>query len=74
MIINNNDELIDAVKQAIKESGYKKTYIADQLNISRQGFSNLLNKQNFSIDDANRILNVINKKVTANIVNKINEK
>ena len=70
MDINNNDELRQAVDEAIKESGYKKSWIADQLGISRQGFSNLLNKSNFSLDDANKILTVINKKT----VTKINEK
>ena len=70
MNINNNAELRQAVDEAIKESEYKKSWIADQLGISRQGFSNLLNKSNFSLDDANKILTVINKKT----VTKINEK
>lgn len=70
MDINNNAELRQAVDETIKESGYKKSWIADQLGISRQGFSNLLNKSNFSLDDANKILTVINKKT----VTKINEK
>lgn len=70
MEINNNAELRQAVDETIKESGYKKSWIADQLGISRQGFSNLLNKSNFSLDDANKILTVINKKT----VTKINEK
>lgn len=70
MDINNNAELLKAVDAAIKDSGYKKSWIAEQLGISRQGFSNLLNKSNFSLDDANKILNVINKKT----VTKISEK
>ncbi len=70
MDINNNAELRQAVDETIKKSGYKKSWIADQLGISRQGFSNLLNKSNFSLDDANKILTVINKKT----VTKINEK
>lgn len=70
MDINNNAELLQAVNDAIKDSGYKKSWIADQLGISRQGFSNLLNKSNFSLDDANKILATINKKT----VTKINEK
>ncbi|MDB8706541.1 hypothetical protein PNX04_05895 [[Ruminococcus] gnavus] len=70
MEISNNAELRQAVDETIKESGYKKSWIADQLGISRQGFSNLLNKSNFSLDDANKILTVINKKT----VTKINEK
>lgn len=59
MEIKNNDELVKAVNDAISESGYKKSYIADKLEISRQGLSNLLAKQNFSLDDANKILSVI---------------
>lgn len=70
MDIYNNAELLQAVKDAITNSGYKKSWIADQLGISRQGFSNLLSKSNFSLDDANKILSVINKKT----VTKINEK
>ena len=70
MDINNNAELRQAVDETIKESGYKKSWIADQLGISRQGFSNLLNKSNFSLDDANIILTGINKKT----VTKIDEK
>lgn len=70
MDINNNAELRQAVDETIKKSGYKKSWIADQLGISRQGFSNLLNKSNFSLDDANKILTVINKKT----VTKIDEK
>ncbi len=70
MEINNNAELRRAVDETIKESGYKKSWIADQLGISRQGFSNLLNKSNFTLDDANKILAIINKKT----VTKIDEK
>lgn len=70
MEINNNAELRRAVDETIKESGYKKSWIADQLGISRQGFSNLLNKSNFTLDDANKILSIINKKT----VTKIDEK
>ena len=70
MDINNNAELRQAVDETIKKSGYKKSWIADQLGISRQGFSNLLNKSNFSLDDANKILTVINKKTVTKIVDK----
>lgn len=60
MVIKNNQELIQAVKKAIDESGYKKSYISEQLGISNQNFNRLLNKKNFSLNDANRILNIIN--------------
>lgn len=60
MDIKNNDDLKKAVLKAIDDSGYKKSFIANQMGISRQAFSNFLNKSNFSLDDANKILNVIN--------------
>ena len=62
MAITTNQELAQAVNIAIKESGVKKSYIADKLEISRQAFSNFMSKQNFSLDDANKILEIINKK------------
>jgi predicted XRE-type DNA-binding protein len=69
MIINTNSELSQVVSQLIKTSGYKKTYIADKLGLTRQGLDKLLKKQSFSLDDANKILSVINKKVVADIEN-----
>lgn len=38
MIINTNSELSQAINDIIKESGYKKTYIADQLGIKKSKF------------------------------------
>ena len=67
MAITTNQELAQAVNIAIKESGYKKSYIADKLEISRQAFSNFMSKQNFSLDDANKILEIINKKAFTEI-------
>ncbi len=77
MEIRTNQELIQAVNEAIAESGYKKNWIANQLGISRQALTHFLQKQNFSIDDANRILSIIgynvNAKVDKNILQKIDK-
>ena len=59
MIINTNSELSQAINDIIKESGYKKTYIAYQLGIKNQNFNNKINKNNLSIDETNKILNII---------------
>lgn len=67
MEIHTNQELAQAVNQAIKESGYKKNWIADQLGISRQALAHFLQKANFSIDDANKILSIIGYKVNAKV-------
>ncbi len=73
MEIKTNQELVQAVKDAIIKSGYKKNWIADQMGISRQAFSNFLNKANFSINDANKILEIIGYE-TITEIHKINEK
>lgn len=65
MEIKTNQELAQAVNKAIKESGIKKTALAQKIGLSRQGLDNLLKKQSFSIDDANKILNVIHLSVSA---------
>lgn len=59
MIVKNNIDLVNAVNGAIAESGYKKSYIAEKIGISRQAFTNFMNKSNFSLDDANKILSII---------------
>lgn len=73
MKIKTNKDLAQAVNDAIKESGYKKSYISDKLGISRQAFSNFMNKANFSLDDANKILEIIGQSTTT-IIHKNNEK
>lgn len=69
MTIKTNSELSQAVTKLIKESGYKKIYIANQLGLTRQGLDKLLKKQSFSLDDANKILAIINKKIVAQLEN-----
>ncbi len=66
-IINDSKSLVEAVNAAIDESGYKKSWIADQMGITRQAFSNILGKRNFTIDDANKILNVIGYSATVHV-------
>lgn len=70
MAIKTNQELAQAVNGAIRESGIKKTALAEKIGLSRQGLDNLLKKQSFSIDDANKILNVIHLSVSAEMKQK----
>lgn len=77
MAIHTNKELAQAVNAAIKESGYKKNWIADQLGIQKESFARTLNKKQFSLDDANKILELIGLETETKItkkVKKINEK
>jgi predicted XRE-type DNA-binding protein len=65
--IKTNKELADAVKKSIKDFGIKKTVLAEKLGLTRQGLDKMLNKQSFSLDDANTILAIIKQSVTAQI-------
>lgn len=67
MTIKTNQELAQVVAVAIKESGIKKTALAEKIGLSRQGLDKLLQKQSFSLDDANKILNIIHLSVSAQI-------
>lgn len=70
MAIKTNKELAQAVNAAIKESGIKKTVLAEKIGLTRQGLDKLLQKQSFSIDDANKILNIIHLSVSAEMKEK----
>lgn len=60
MEIKTNQELAQAVNEIILQSGIKKTFISEKLGISRQALDKLLDKKNFSLEDANKILSIIN--------------
>ena len=68
--IHSNDDLRQAVKQAIDDSGYKKAFIAEKLGVSRQAFTHFMSKANFSIDDAQRILSILDLTTTTKIIKK----
>ena len=56
MAIKTNQELAQAVNQTIIQTGIKKTFISEKLGISRQALDKLLDKKNFSLEDANKLL------------------
>lgn len=58
-MIKTNKELSQAIDKAITDSGYKRMYIAEQLGIANQNLKKTIYKQNISLDDANKILEVI---------------
>ena len=66
-----NAELINIVDTILKDSGVTKTHIAKKLGISRQAVDKLLEKKNFSIDDANKILNILGYEVDNVSIKKI---
>lgn len=69
--IASNSDLVQAVNSAITESGYKKSYIAEKMGMTRQNFSKMLAKNNFTIHDANRILEVIDYSMEIKLQKKV---
>lgn len=65
--IKSNAELIQAVQDLISDNGIKKTWLADQLGIANQNLNRLISKKSMSLDDANRILNLMGYEVIAEI-------
>lgn len=70
MAIKTNKELSQAIEKAIEESGYKKMYIADQIGIKSQNLKRYIYKNNMSLDDANKLLDMIGLQATINISKK----
>lgn len=66
-----NKDLINLVDKTIKDNGINKTFIAKKLGVSRQQISHMLNKKQFSIDDANKILNCIGYTVDKVLIKKL---
>lgn len=67
MDIYSNDDLRKVVNDEIKKSGITKTALSNKVGLTRQGLDKLLQKKSFSLDDANKLLSVINKNVTAKL-------
>lgn len=42
---NDNEQMKELINTIIKDNGIKKTFIADNLNISRSNLNSLLNKK-----------------------------
>ncbi len=66
-----NKDLANLVDDTIKNTGVTKMHIANKLGISRQAFDKLLDKKQFSVDDANKILNIIGYNIENVVIKKI---
>lgn len=56
MIYINIEQFVIEVKKAMLESNTSQKEIADNLGIQPQGLTKILNKKNFSMEDAKKIL------------------
>lgn len=70
MDIKTNQELSQAIEKAIEDSGYKKQYIAEQIGIKGQNLKRYIYKNNMSLDDANKLLDMIGLQAAINISQK----
>lgn len=61
-------ELAKEIDEYLENNGIKKVFVAEKLGITKQSLYNLMSKKNFSENDANKILNVLNKKIKFEIV------
>lgn len=59
MKYENNEQFILEIRKAILESGDTQKHISDKLGITPQALTKLLNKKNFGMEDAKRILDCI---------------
>ena len=55
----NNEQVIIEIKKLMLEKQISQREIAERLNIKPQGLTKLLNKKNFSFEDAQKILSAI---------------
>lgn len=67
---NDNEQMKDLINIIIKDNGIKKTFIADNLNISRSNLNSLLNKKNITLDDLKKICDVLGYEIEINIKKK----
>ena len=58
-VYRNNEQLLIELKKLMLETKITQREIATKLNIKPQGLTKLLNKKNFSFDDAQKILAVM---------------
>ena len=55
----NNEQIVIEIKKLMLETKMSQREIADKINIKPQGLTKLLNKKNFGIEDAEKILSVM---------------
>lgn len=67
---NDNKQMKDLINTIIKDNGIKKTFIAEQLDITKGSFQNLLNKKNITLDDLKKICDVLGYQIEINIKKK----
>lgn len=55
----NSEQMLTEIKKLLLDEHITQRDLSDRLGIKPQGLTKLLNKKNFSFDDAQRILTVL---------------
>lgn len=60
IIYKNNEQILIEIKKLMLETKTTQREIAEKLGIKPQGLTKILNKKNFSFEDAQKILAAMN--------------
>lgn len=58
-VYTNSEQMLTEIKKLLLDEHITQRDLSDRLGIKPQGLTKLLNKKNFSFDDAQRILTVL---------------
>ena len=53
-------EVVDVIKEKIKNNGIKQTFLAQKLDMPRQQFSQKLQKKTFKVDEVFKLADILN--------------
>ena len=70
IVYKNNEQVILEIKKLMLENKISQKQIADNLNITPQALTKLLNKKNFGFEDAQKILTVMGYELTIDFAKK----
>lgn len=55
---NNNEDIKSLIDVTLEQNGLKKTFVANNLGLSKAGFYSFLNKKNITLDDLKKIMDL----------------
>lgn len=68
MLYNSKDQLIIEFKKILLERQLSQREVAQRLNITPQALTKIINKQNFSFDDMEKLLGAVGYQMTVDFI------
>lgn len=68
MLYNSKDQLIIEFKKILLERQLSQREVAQRLNITPQALTKIINKQNFSFDDMEKLLGAVGYQMTVDFM------